>query len=567
MVNRFIERRGGLKVTAPVFAASASLTLLSLLMPLAILLIFDRIIPFQSTETLSLIACALLISSLLEFTLRWARSVLLSHDAQSAAVHNHQVFLDQTLEAEPQAFKTEPPAAHLERYAAIGRIRDYFAGQNQALAIDLPFTGLFILLVGLLGGWLILVPLITFAAVLLFALFMRVAQRLIFDKRKVLDMRRYAFLSEVLSHMLTVKANTMERQMTRRFELLRDQTVDASHSLILFSGFAQNYGAVLSQLATAAMGIVGAYFVINEAIGIAELAACMLLNGRITQPLLKLMSFWVQSESLNAARDKLADVATAPARPAQSAALALMEGSINLTNMVLSDDETEHVIASSATCRITPGQIVLFDVDDARTFPALIETLTGQRAAFKGSTRIDGVCCYEGPIRRGAHGLAVLEQDPAVFTGSLIDNLCAFGGTEQVKRAKLISSELGLEKRINRLPLGYDTEMNTGNAFEKDPVNRQLIALVRVLALSPKIVIANEPSSVLGNTERDALAQCLVQLSPRPTLLIASPDPRFRRIADQFIPLLAPSLADLEAWQADLLDEAFILGTAREDAA
>ena len=97
--------------------------------------------------------------------------------------------------------------------------------------------------------------------------------------------------------------------------------------------------------------------------------------------------------------------------------------------------------------------------------------------------------------------------------------------------------------------MGYGTQLKTGSVFEKDPVNRQLIAIVRAMSLQPKILMMTEPTASLDTKERDALADCLQSWEDKPTLLIASPDPRMIKIADQVVTLdskLGRTLEDFE---------------------
>ncbi|MEM9127223.1 MAG: hypothetical protein AAGB28_15650, partial [Pseudomonadota bacterium] len=88
--QRFMGRMSSAGTEIPVWAASVSLNILSLVMPLSILLIFDRVIPFQSMETLRMLTLALLITAAAELLLRWCRSVLLTTTAEDAAVSNYR---------------------------------------------------------------------------------------------------------------------------------------------------------------------------------------------------------------------------------------------------------------------------------------------------------------------------------------------------------------------------------------------------------------------------------------------------------------------------------------------
>lgn len=547
----FKGRDGSLAVKLPLLAASLSLNVVALVIPISILLIFDRVIPFQSVETLRMLTVLLLVSAGVEFVLRWSRLTLLNAAAEKAAVSNYRRFASRILHANTQAFSRDSASAYIDRFSAIAQLRDHHAGQNHALLIDLPFTLVFAVMVALIGGWLVLVPITGLVAVLVFSLLMKRAQWALFDRRKSLDSRRYAFLSEVLSSNETVKANRMERQMQRRFELLEDQTVDLSHRLIRFSGLAQNFGAVFGQVSVAAMGLLGAFLVIRQQIGIAEMAACMLLNGRIVQPLTKLMTLWVQSESVALSWRKLREIDALDIDPVSTKCAGLIEGKITLRDLRLQGGSGNAERSGISSLILTPGQIGLVSSNAIWQVQALYDAVTGHCSPAAGEVLIDGASAQSLVSRRGQDAIVVLENDPAILSGTLLENLSAFGDETHISRAKEFAAKLGLEKRIHRLPMGYNTKLGSGSAFENDPVNRQLIALVRVLALRPRILLLNEPTAVLDTAEREDLAECLASLSPKPTILMNSPDPRMKGLADveyKLTCLIGDEVAD---WDAD----------------
>ncbi len=556
-------RETGLTIDAPIVFSSLTLNILALLTPLVILLIFDRVIPFQSYETLTVLTLILCAAAVFELILRRARSVIYNSAAERAAVDNHLKFLSRVTSANVHEFAKSPPATHFENYGAIGRLRDHYSGQNQALAIDVPFTAIFMAMVGLIGGWLVLVPLGCLLAVFVFAAFMKSAQGAIFKSRKDLDARRYAFLAEVLSKISTVKSNTMERQMLRRFEQLQDQSVSTSHRLILFSGVAQTFGSILSQASIAAIGLFGAFLVIQEVIGLAELAACMMLNGRIIQPLTRLITLWVQAEMLTVSRQKLRSMDGFEPVARAGAPIQPLKGNIAFRQIVL--DSAAATKPFSKTIRA--GSTVLVDSQSDWAMPALIDAVTGQKALKSGSVLLDGLHPSDRQSERGVFSMVALERSPAIFTGTVLDNISAFGGSEQVEQALHFARLLGLERRVFRLPSGYMTQLNTNSVFENDQVNRQLIALVRVLSFRPKVLLMNEPTSVLETAERDALSMCLSELSPKPTILMASPDPRMKRLADDTLTIVSSEDGTVEAWLNDAAADAIAAATLEKGAA
>ena len=188
---------------------------------------------------------------------------------------------------------------------------------------------------------------------------------------------------------------------------------------------------------------------------------------------------------------------------------------------------------------------------NSRLTDLLFDVVTGQQRPLAGQVQIDGRPAAELAAARGRSSLVLLERDPAVFHGTLIENMSGFGGLEQADLAVEYAAALGLAKRVNRLPFGYNTQLGIGDNFERDPVNRQLISLVRAFSLKPSILLMNEPTAILDQDEREALKSFIAGLEDRPTILMYSPDPRMKSLANTSITATVEVDQTLQAFRTD----------------
>ncbi len=299
----------------------------------------------------------------------------------------------------------------------------------------------------------------------------------------------------------------------------------------------------------------GAYLVILTHIGVAELAACMLLNGRITQPLTKIMALWVQAESVAIANSRLDEMEKLEQLCGAGDDTRVLTGEITVSNLSLKRHGEKGRTCSEVSFRVSRSETVLVKAEESWMVDAFFDAVSGQQKPDKGEILIDGLPASQRAHQKGQSALVVLETEPAILSGTLLENLSAFGDAEMTERAKNVAAALGLEKRIHRLPMGYNTRLSSGGAFENNPVNRQLIALTRALAIRPRILLLNEPTSVLDTPERQALADYLASMPDRPTIIMVSPDPRMMRLGSKSIRLRAENKDELAAWAADAASE------------
>ncbi|ABG33197.1 ABC transporter ATP-binding protein [Roseobacter denitrificans] len=539
------------RVGAAVLSATFALNILALALPLVVLQIFDRVIPFQATETLVILFLGMCLVAILEFTLKWARVVLLSNVGEVFDQTLTTRFMQTSLNADPTAFAKVTPAAHLDHFGAISQVRTFYAGQGRILAIDLPFAALFVAMIGLIGGWLVLVPLASIALLIMFKIGLKQVQSSVFEERKKLDDRRYSFLVEVLSQIKTLKANAMEAQIKRRYELLQDQTVDISQRVIKISGFSQSFGALFSQMAVAAMGLFGGYLIIVGNLGIAELAACMLLNGRTIQPMLKTLNLWVQSENLSLSRSKLDATFALPSRTTANGNETPLAGRVCFEDVALKHPTKDGYLFQGLNADIMPNQSLALLGNASSGKSALMQLILGEKKPTKGRVLVDGVPAHDMIHARGTGGIGYADQQPVVFAGTVLSNISAFGDGESIARALEFSERLGLDKALHRLPLGYNTLMQDCPALTNNQAALLGISLVRAMALQPKILLLNDVTATMDKVTRDGFLSLIKDIHQHTTLIIASMDQELLEYADASLNLNQPEAKNIDAWIED----------------
>lgn len=549
-----------------IFAASLSLNLLALALPLVVLQVFDRVIPFAATATLFYLFVGLCVVAVLEFALKWARAVLLGGKAEQFETKLCEKFVEATLNADPEEFRKTTPASHLDRLSAISQLRGHYGGQARALSIDLPFTAIFVAMIAMIGGWLVVVPLTSLVLLLLFKTALTRAQSKVFDKRKTLDSRRHSFLVEVLSQIRTLKANTMEAQMQRRYELLQEQTVDISHDVILFSGFSQTFGALFSQMAVAGMGLLGGYLVIAGHIGIAELAACMLLNGRTVQPMLKALSLWAQSESLSMARAKISEACGAPQRTVEQMQKSAIRGRIEFDELGMRHPDRDEYLFRSVNGEVTQGDCLVLDGHSGSGKSTVMKLLLAELSPTEGHLLIDGEPAAHFAASRGPGGIVYCGENPVTFAGTVLENISSFGDGELIERALKLSEQLGLDKILHRLPMGYNTPIHESKALLNNQNFLQAVTIVRALALRPRILLLNNVTITMDEATQVKLAAVLENLKGHTTIVISSTDGALTQLADTRIHLETSQEMLVREWDDDRADDidGAVLGAARK---
>lgn len=518
------------KIGGTVMLGAAGVNLLSLGLPLVMLQIFDRVIPFQAMETLTVLVIGLLIAMALDFALKCCRILLMAHSAEKFEVDLNDRAAAAVLNAVSSSYQKGKAVERFEEISSVAQLRDHYGGQGRLLVIDLPFVVVFVGLIWFVGGWLVAVPLGCFVALAGLSLILRGYQAKMFARRQVIDGRRYSFLAEFLERMITIKANTMEAAMLRRYELLQDQSVRASRSLILLSGVSQSFSAVINQTAVAAMGLLGGFLVIQGNIGVAELAACTLLNGRALQPMMKLTGIWVQAESVSAAKNRMENVLELPQR--LDAPVREIRGAITARSATLRLEKRAAPLFSGLTFRIEAGQCLAVTGGDGAGKSSLLRLLLGEQTLTSGSILIDGAKPLDLGRVRGVGGIAYIDAAPVIFQGSILRNIALSDDPKATREAMAVARAIGLNEAVNHLPHGFETVIGPQQSGAYSLGFFQQIAFARTLALRPKVLIFNEANTGMDRSADAAVLNALTALRGGTTVVLVSRRPSYIALAD-----------------------------------
>lgn len=561
-------------------AATLCINLLALALPLTLLQVFDRVVPNSALETLAVLLAGLGVCILLDLVLKICRITLLGASGEAYELALDEAILRRFLEAEPRAFADGGAGVRLEQAAAVAQLRDHYGGQGRLLALDMPFAAVFVAMIWVIGGALALAPVACIAALTLVAVLLRRAQAPALAARDSIDRRRWSFVIESLAQIETLKVFGMEPQMRRRYERLQAQSESASRRLIWASATSRAAAALVGQAGTAAMAAWGGWLAIHGHLGIAEIAACMLLNGRAMQPMSRALGIWVQRGHLHAAKARIAEAeALAPADPAPmmlqrgrgagraavrppAAPQAALRGAISLRGVAAGPPGGLRPVFQDVDAEVPPGGCMALLGPDGAGKSLMMSLLMGEMGPRAGTVRLDGRDPREFAARLGRRGgVAYLDSKPPLFEGSLLDNLSMFGDGAARDAAVASAWRIGLAEEIERLPQGFDTPaMRQGRAIGTQGFAQRLGA-ARALALAPRLLLFDEANTALDIAADRRLLAALTAMKGETTLVLASRRPSYLRLADLRIDLAghapgaAVSVQARAAWSADLAAE------------
>lgn len=518
--------------------ASVFINILALAMPLTLLQVYDRIIPNTAEGTLVMLIIGVGIALILEACLRQGRSYVSgwmgARFEHLAAVHAVERLLNVSI----IDYERQGSGVHLERFNALGPLKEFYAGQAILALCDLPFAVLFLGVMYYLAGHLVLVPIALIVAFSISALMVGRKLKNALENRMLADDRRYSFIIEVLGGIHTVKGLAMEEQMIRRYERLQETCASADYNVALHSATASSTGALFSQLVLFCVVGYGATFVIDGVLTVGGLAACTMLAGRSMQPLQKAVGIWTRFQSIQLALDRVRELFAMEEEKASGLpSLPPVRGELSIDNMTFSygkdkDGNDIPPLFDNIHIDVASGETIGITGPGSSGKTTLLYIMMGVLAPSQGQIKIDGLDLADYDPSSIRRQIAYLPQDGVLFNGTILENVTMFR-EEKIDDALDVSRLLGLDNVVAHMPHGYETVVGDGAGDKLPKGIKQRIAIARALVDKPRVLLFDEANAAMDGAGDSTLRNLLERLKGRVTLILVTPRPSMLNLADR----------------------------------
>lgn len=519
---------------SPLVAVSSVLIgLLSLFMPLAIMQVYDRLIPRNSVESLTMIVALIVFATVIEAAFRIARNHIVSWGATKLAWRTQHEILRRFMAAPLGLVEAESASRNLDRIQAVMSYAEWHGSPSRLVLVDLPFFALYVGLMVVVGHWLALIPLLLFGVIVATVHFRSLKLRAINESRATEDMKTRDFLVESLNGLAAIKAGAMENQMQRRFERLQETAANQSFTAIRLAEEAQALTGSLSNLTQMVTVTMGAVFVIRGDITVGALACCVMLAGRAIQPLLRCVGVWNELQSVVVGLEKAEPMLRLPSKndlPTVDVPSGPLQ--VHFSNVSFRHDASSPLLLNGISLHIPAASITAISGRDGSGKSTIADLICGYVPNFDGEIRI-------GPLDPKTdasilkHHIAIVRPGASIMRGSIIDNITMFRKGDDVELAMMAARLIGLDRDIHRLPLGYQTIISEGVSTELPAGLVQRIAIARAIARRPSLLILDEANSALDMRGDQALMQGLIRVKDFTTIIAITNRPSLAAIADQ----------------------------------
>ena len=348
-----------------------------------------------------------------------------------------------------------------------------------------------------------------------------------------------AHIDESLHEVRTVQAYGHEAHTRARF----DRAAEAAYAsgvhrtkvkawliaLVLLIGFCA-IGGILW---------IGGHDVFEGRITSGELSACVFYAAVVANGAGMVSEVWGEIQRAAGATERLFELLdTQPALAAQAPVIALparLKGAIRFDQTGFTyPSRPETAVLSDVTFSVAPGERVALVGPSGAGKSTIFALLLRFYDASSGRILIDGADvrhCDPPALRRA---MAIVPQDPVIFSGSVSDNV-RFGRPDatdaEIREACIAAHAMEF---IERLPQQFDTDLGE-RGVKLSGGQRQRISIARALLADRPILLLDEATSSLDAESERQVADALERLERGRTTLVIAHRLATVRTADRII--------------------------------
>jgi ATP-binding cassette subfamily C protein LapB len=515
--------------------STLAINILSLALPVMTLQVYDRILPNQGSGTLPVLITGVAAAIFLEAALRLARSYVLGW---AGAAYEHRIScaaMNHILNADLSRLGPYGIGEHIQRMGAVSKLKDFYNGYALMTLFEMIFVPLFLGIIIYIAGPLTIVPCVVLMLFTVMSLSQGQRLRAALKARDKTDDKRYDFLIESLDGVHTIKSFALENNFSRRYETLEESSTLSNYEVTEATSGTFDAASVFSHIMVAAVISIGALFVLHGDITTGALVATLLLSGRMMQPLQRALSLWTKYQDYIVSRQKVEAIFETPQYPGTPAndQNTVRAGRIQMTGVSFRHNDDKPWLLDDIHFKLERNDVVLLSGAHGSGKSLFLQLIAGIYPPGRGTIDIDERNILRYSPENLIHHVGLIHSEGIIFRGTIRDNMTCFGQIPE-KDVREIASILKIDRDIARLPSGFDTMLGGNNTDSVPPGLKQRIAMARVLAPRPRLILFDNADRGLDREGYSVIYGLLARLQGKAGMILVSDDQNIKGLATRF---------------------------------
>lgn len=505
-----------------VAVAALFIHLIALVVPLFFQIVIDKVLVNSAVNTLKVLTVGICIALVFDAVLGFMRSYLLLHATSKIDIRVATRTFAHMLKLPMNFFEHITAGVLTKHMQQTNQIREFLTGNLFLTLLDSTALVIFLPILYLYSSELTLVVLLFsgLLAINIGVLLGPYRRRL--EALYNAEGERQAKLVETIHGIQTVKALSMEPIQRKTWDQSSAVAVAMQFKVGKISITATTISKLLEKLLTVVVVAYGASLVFGKQLSVGELVAFQMISGRVTGPLVQLVSLVHSYQQCALSVRMLGTVMNQDAEAGIGSGLRpILQGHLEFEDVSFHYAPTLPPALDKVSFEIPAGKVVGIVGRSGSGKTTLTRMMQGMHQPQGGLIRFDKLDMRELDIAHVRHNIGVVLQDNFLFRGTVRENIAMAKPNSSFQEVVYVARMAGAAEFIERMPQSYDTMLEE-NGSNLSGGQKQRLAIARALLKDPRVLIFDEATSALDPESEAIIQQNLKVIAEGRTVVLVS---------------------------------------------
>jgi len=524
-------------------------TLSFLVVPIYMMLVYDRVLASGNFNTLFALGAITVFALLIATALDYARGRVLR---RMAVWFSRRTGIEAIEAGIRQAVASRNQTAQSLR--DIGEVRNFIQGDAIVTGFELLWSPVFFIVLFVVHFYLGVVGVAAAAIMVLLGYLSELASRRALFEAEKKGLIATAIIGNSLRNAEVIEAMGMSGRIIGRWQRQNDEALDlaegANSRLSAIGAFSRTFLLYVKVVVVT----LSVFLVLRNEISAGAIFAVFIVTALMLTPFAKVIGSFRQVVGARAAWARLkADLAPDRRDARLTSPMPRPTGAVTVDGLVYAPPGLSHAVIRGISFAMSPGEVVGIAGPSAAGKSTLARLLMGIVKPTAGAVRIDGTSVYQWERRSFGSFTGYIPQSVSLLDGTVRENIARFHDAP-VADVILAAKRAGAHEMIGHLPFGYDTLIgDTGYVLTGG--QRQRIALARALFGEPRYLVLDEPDASLDQEgERCLLAAIRAAAEAGATVVVISHRLSVLQATDKIL-ILKDGRIQYYGWRDKALEE------------
>lgn len=406
-----------------------------------------------------------------------------------------------------------------------GRIFTRLTGDIDAMSeiVSVMMISLFIdgiMIIGIIAAMFMLSPVtaltimpvlpVIIISILLYKIFIK----RLFVLSKAALARINGFLAENINGFGTIKLFGREKEKNTEFGILTKRYFKLGLGEIMLHTFSNPYMSMINNIVGAVLFYIFAGDIVGGVVEVGVLYAEIVYLKRFFEPVIALVDQFSQIQSAFVSGERIYSILKLDEEEDYESGIRITQrpkGDIEFKNVWFAY-EGEYYIIKDLSFQAAAGSSIAFVGATGSGKSTVISLISRFYKINKGEILFDGRSIYDYNLRDLRQYIAVIQQEPFLFSGNIINNITLGNDEYDIDTVKYAARLTGADSFISSLPsLYYNEVAERGKTFSAG--QRQLISFTRAAVTSPSIFILDEATASIDTETETCIKNAIEAVS------------------------------------------------------